>query len=219
MAGSFGIEIIPPSLGQRSTSLPRRLADSCAFETTGSRDCSDSSVYQAYRVKYFEAIDKVLSELHKRFGEPRPILLSIASLSPDSPSFLDFDSISPLAESYKLDLGVLSSQVEVAKHLLKQRNLETLEDCLKFLASQEGVFQEVSKLYKLPLTIPVTSASAERSFSVLRREKTYLRSTMGQERLTDISILAINRDLAKSIDFDSVVDNFMRQNPRRIVLQ
>ena len=75
------------------------------------------------------------------------------------------------------------------------------------------------RLYKIALTIPVASASAERSFSVLKRVKTYLRSTMGQQRLNNLAILAIERDLSKSLDYDSVVDNFMHQNQRRITLK
>ena len=75
------------------------------------------------------------------------------------------------------------------------------------------------RLYQIALTIPVASASAERSFSVLKRVKTYLRSTMGQQRLNDLAVLAIERDLSKSLDYDSVVDKFMQQNPRRITLK
>ena len=92
--------------------------------------------------------------------------------------------------------------------MLKQRNVETVEASLKALGESHGA-----------LTIPVASASAERSFSVLKQVKTYLRSTMGQQRLNDLAVLAIERDLSKSLDYDSVVDNFMQQNPRRITLK
>ena len=37
--------------------------------------------------------------------------------------------------------------------------------------------------------IPATSCSAERSFSALRRLKTYLRNTMGQERINSIALI------------------------------
>ena len=40
---------------------------------------------------------------------------------------------------------------------------------------------ELVKLFCLALTVPVTTCTAERSFSALRRLKTYLRSTMTQE--------------------------------------
>lgn len=75
------------------------------------------------------------------------------------------------------------------------------------------------RLYKIALTIPVASASAERSFSVLKRVKTYLQFPMGQQRLNGSAILAIECDLSKSVDFDSVVDSLMQQNPHHITLK
>ena len=68
------------------------------------------------------------------------------------------------------------------------------------------------------MTIPVTSATAEHSFSVLKRTKTYLRSTMVQERLTHLAVLSIERELSKNLDLDSVVDRFRDMHPRRLQL-
>jgi len=48
---------------------------------------------------------------------------------------------------------------------------------------------QVVTLLKLFLVVPATSASAERSFSLLRRIKTWLRSTTGQERLNHLAII------------------------------
>ena len=50
---------------------------------------------------------------------------------------------------------------------------------------------QIFKLMKIYLTIPVTSAGAERSFSVLKRLKNCLRTTMGQKRLSSLAILEI----------------------------
>ena len=47
--------------------------------------------------------------------------------------------------------------------------------------------------------IPATSCSAERSFSALRRLKTYLRSTMGQQRVSNIALISIERAYANSV--------------------
>ena len=57
-----------------------------------------------------------------------------------------------------------------------------MEDIIKELLHLQHGFPEVYHLIKVAMTIPVTSASAERYFSVLKRIKTYLRATMGQER-------------------------------------
>ena len=74
---------------------------------------------------------------------------------------------------------------------------------------------EVTAACALFLTLPVTMASAERSFSKLKLIKAYLRSTMAQERLDGLSLLAIERESAQKIDLDSIVDKFAKANARR----
>ena len=49
------------------------------------------------------------------------------------------------------------------------------------------IFPEFSKVVHILAVIPATSCSAERSFSALRRLKTYLRSTLGQQRVSNIA--------------------------------
>lgn len=45
------------------------------------------------------------------------------------------------------------------------------------------------------MTIPASSYSAERAFSSLKRIHTYLRNTQGQERLSELSLIAIEKQL------------------------
>ena len=49
--------------------------------------------------------------------------------------------------------------------------------------------------YRIFLTVLVTVASTERSFSKLKLIKTYLRSSMSQERLNGLAILSIKKEL------------------------
>ena len=63
-------------------------------------------------------------------------------------------------------------------------------------------------------TLPVTSCSCERSFSVLRRLNTYLRSMMAGER--PLALLYVHR--AVHIDRDKVIDIFARMHPSRMKL-
>ena len=66
------------------------------------------------------------------------------------------------------------------------------------------------------VTVPVTSGECERSFSSLRRLKTYMRSTMQQERLTSLALLAIHRGF--NHDIESIVSKFAMNRPRKIAL-
>uniref|UniRef100_A0A1X7VQN4 HAT C-terminal dimerisation domain-containing protein n=1 Tax=Amphimedon queenslandica TaxID=400682 RepID=A0A1X7VQN4_AMPQE len=72
------------------------------------------------------------------------------------------------------------------------------------------------------MTIAVTSATAERSFSCLKRIENYLRSTMSQERLNNLTLLHIERDLSEKL-WDELDDMVLKlaelHKNSRIVLQ
>ncbi|GFX20394.1 transposable element Tcb2 transposase [Trichonephila clavipes] len=55
------------------------------------------------------------------------------------------------------------------------------------------------------LTVPVSTASADRSFSKLKLIKIYLRSTMSQERLSALSVLSIEAEIAASVTYDIIL--------------
>ena len=61
--------------------------------------------------------------------------------------------------------------------------------------------------------MPVSSASSERSFSAMRRVKYCLRATMGDEILSNLSLLHIHR--ARNLSLEDVINTFaVRQNRR-----
>ena len=74
---------------------------------------------------------------------------------------------------------------------------------------------EITAACGLFLTLPVTVASAERSFSKLKLIKRYLRSTMAQERLDGLSLLAIESDAAQKLNIDDMVETFAHAKARR----
>ena len=102
--------------------------------------------------------------------------------------------------------------------MLSKVSLNETSDALKELAPLQLAFPILVKVFQIALTISVTSAKCERSFSALKRIKTYLRSTMSDQRLTDLAILSIERDLSDNLDLDEVLDCFSEQY-RRIVLK
>ncbi len=77
-----------------------------------------------------------------------------------------------------------------------------------------------TKLLKLVLTIPATTASVERAFSALKRIKTYSRNRTEQGRLSSLGFMAIEKERliklkAKSGDFyNAVIDNFLKKERR-----
>ncbi|KAI8572198.1 hypothetical protein RHMOL_Rhmol01G0179100 [Rhododendron molle] len=73
--------------------------------------------------------------------------------------------------------------------------------------------------YRILLTIPITVASGERSFSKLKLIKSYLRSTMSQERLNGLAMLSIEKDMVSKLDCNSLITTFAAKNARRVMFK
>jgi len=54
------------------------------------------------------------------------------------------------------------------------------------------------------------------SFSKLKLIKSYLRSTMSQQRLNELALLSIEKDFLNKINYDNLIDNFASQTTRKI---
>ena len=62
-------------------------------------------------------------------------------------------------------------------------------------------------IFRILLTIPVIVASAERSFSKLKLIKSYLRSTMSRERLSELAI-SIENEMLAELECKNLISNF-----------
>ena len=68
--------------------------------------------------------------------------------------------------------------------------------------------------YMLQLTIPVTVAVCERSFSELKLIENYLWSTMSQERVSDLAVLSFENKHASELDVANTVETFAQKSER-----
>ena len=80
--------------------------------------------------------------------------------------------------------------------------------------AQKDLLNKVVNLMKLILVMPATNSTSEQSFSALRRVKTYLRSTMGQQRLNDLLLLHVHKEITDSLDLKEVINNFVNSEHR-----
>ena len=78
-------------------------------------------------------------------------------------------------------------------------------------------FPKIKVLLRILCTLPITSAECERSFSTLKRLKTYLRSTMTTERQSGLAM--INIHYGREIDIDEIINTFATRHPRRLSLK
>ena len=77
----------------------------------------------------------------------------------------------------------------------------------------QAIFPQMMKLIQLLLVIPATSATSERSFSSLWLVKTFLRSTMSQERLNYLMMIYVHKE--RAIDIKQALAEFIQRNMER----
>lgn len=115
----------------------------------------------------------------------------------------------------------LSSEFISAKSLLNHKNicqfnLNLITDTLKQLPE---AFSETLKIIQIINTLPISTASNERFFSSLKRVKSYLRSSMCDERLSDLMIINVEKENASKIDLNEAVSAFSKIKTRRYILE
>lgn len=115
-------------------------------------------------------------------------------------------------QSLFMELQVL--QRMLPEHAFERENRWTSIQIMEF-AKKMDMFQYVLLAYKILLTVPVTIASAERSFSKLKLLKMYLPSTMSQERLNELAILSIESNFLAYVNYDEMIDILASKNARR----
>ena len=124
----------------------------------------------------------MLAEIRRRFTNKNlENMRAIKSCSPISPNFFILDKVLSLAQSYSLDINLLSLECPLAKNTLKgkeSKDIVSISDVLLEIYPLKVAFLIVIKLLQIALTIAISTTSCERSFSALNRINTYLRSTM-----------------------------------------
>ena len=94
--------------------------------------------------------------------------------------------------------------------VLPGKILSTLKSC------NESMFPNFYCCLRLLGTVPVTTCECERSISSLRRLKSYMRSTMGEDRLNGLAALHVHKHLP--LDLENMIDDFAAMHPRRMMM-
>ena len=101
-------------------------------------------------------------------------------------------------------------------------SINSVSNLYKFIMENnlEKTFNEAKKLAEIILVTPISSAEAERNFSTLKRIKTNLRNSMGQDRLNALTALSVHQKEIENVkDFnDKVIELFATGKQRRTEL-
>lgn len=170
-----------------------------------------------YRISLFiPFIDHFLNQLNDRFLNHRSIIENFNLILKPANSIHNEEKIKQLVEMYQddLDCSVLAAVSEIkiwhqkftATKDLPKNAIDALHKC------NVSIFPSTFKLLQILATLPVTTASSERSFSTLKRLKTYLRNTTCENRLNGLAMMNIHSDII--IDPDNVLNNLATKTRR-----
>ena len=96
------------------------------------------------------------------------------------------------------------------------QELTSVADEARFSEERKRIFSLSNRSYGLLMTAPVTVAKDERTFSRLKLMKTYLRTTMTDDRLNSLMLMSCEKDLTSAINIDADAACWAKLKHRRI---
>ena len=169
-------------------------------------------------------VDHLVTELNSRFSEQAKIATEALKLIPSVMAFsgqVDSNCTKELIDFYKDDLPSPETVItEVHIWRMKWEKIagpDRPDTASKALEQADSLlFPNIHCLLRILCTLPVTSCECERSISGIRRLKTYMRTTMTEERMNGLLLTHIHYDM--ELDIDVIIDEFARCRPRRMEL-
>nr|XP_011463568.1 PREDICTED: zinc finger MYM-type protein 1-like [Fragaria vesca subsp. vesca] len=199
------------------------------FDESNSGSIPSSSGEESFRMHYFlYIVDQAKGSLKRRFEQYKyyddifGFLFTSEALNSLNDNDLraacmNLENVLRLGESSDVDGEDMFREIKLLREILpKEKMIAT--DILNFLQERNS-YPVVRLAYRILLTVPVTVASAERSFSKLKLLKSYLRSTMSQERLNGLAMISIENDFLGKINCDKLIDEFAAKKARRMIFK
>ena len=126
-------------------------------------------------------------------------MTAVQACTPGSDTFLDLEAIKGFCQFYDIDSAV-QSEIEVARKYLSTQTLK--RTAIALLDALPGNFLPyLTQMLRIMVTIPVSSATCEWVNSCLKRIKDSKRSTMLNNRLSNLTVIAVNSDMLNTVDY------------------
>ena len=175
---------------------------------------------QIYHKHYYEALNYVTNCIKERFSQEDfqkyAMLQEVLLKAAKKQSFnVELEQVMKFYQS-DFDVPLLRTQLKVFEEDIPEITDLNFTDVVKYLKSlHPGTKQLLSEgfcIAKLIMVCPATDTTSERSFSALRRAKTYLQNTMKQVHLNSIMMLHVHKDhfIDGSEYRSSISDNFQK---------
>ena len=167
-------------------------------------------------------LDYMVTEIEDRFDSHSVMAMKCLGIIPSCFHVKDRASDKEMLDFFREHIPHVSTfeaELKLWYEQFKGREPSELPDTpqasLRYAHSM--AFPTIRKILIQIMVLPVTTCEAERSFSALRRIKTYLRSTMSQERLSGLALLNVHQS-ANLPSTEAIRCEFLKKN-RRIMEQ
>jgi len=209
--------------------LPRQRKRPRRYEEGEASSEFHTNPKEYFRQLYYEAIDLIMSSIKERFEQHGYEIYSnleqlILKSCRGEEATYEFEFICQFYQG-DIDSEVLKAQLltfgiefrRVNGSNIEQVTIFDIKNYFSTLSSAHRLLlSEVCIIIKLILVMPATNSTSERSFSALRRVKTYLRNTMTQQRLNNLMVLHVHKDLTDSLDLKAVAIEFIGNSEHRL---
>lgn len=224
---------------RRPTKVPR-MEDFLIMSTCGQRqqhsdlpessyDDIDSDDGKPWQMEvFYPVLDSVIGEMKRRFLDPEIVKLSKAveavMLLNDADGMIQ-ELLTKYSAVLEINPALLKAEMHIVRSSISVPGLQRFNPSYPERFSPPASAAEVEELKNYPnlfkvlqlaITLPVSSATCERSFSAMRRVRNYLRTTMSEHRFSTLSSLYIERDLSSKIDVHDVVAHYAAKGQRNL---
>ena len=182
-----------------------------------------------YRHIYYESCDLLSAELEHRFqNQSLSLVLAIEHILLKAANGSNYQDESSTVEAScsknDIDWSDLSRHLPILQDVVKKSNptlqnvtsIHTICEALNRNNVYKDMLPSIHCLLRLYMTIPITSATSERTFSALRRLLTYLRSPMTEKRLNNCLLLNVHKSYTDSLDLTAVAKVFIHRQDERV---
>jgi hypothetical protein len=178
-----------------------------------------------YLVLHKKILNAFIKEIGERFDSKNlDPLITIYNILNDSEKLVSDEKIKHDLSIYKdiIDSQKLFREFDLFYTIKNSLNLDNFEKLYSYLKLKQDFresfktgFPNIYLLLKIYLASPIASVTSERGFSCLKRIKTYLRSTMLQDRLSSSAILNFESEFINLINIEDVIDEFASNKNRK----
>lgn len=182
----FGIELKMPRTSNRQVYRAN-------YETQSVEEYFKRSIFIRY-------LDSLICSLKNRFANQHEPAFLLYNLHPNyvkNHSYEQFVNIVNVINTFYDEIDNFQEEALAWYYHCINSSINSKELSLLDVLQHCQFYPAVQNALQLVIALPPTTCTIERSFSTLRRVKTWLRSTMSEKRLDGLCMMSVHRDFIK----------------------